>query len=1148
MTHQFNSKSNEGKPLYEYLRGPRTNPSSMFPYGNKTTGMFNRNFFCEQTKHHLAKRGGGSGSANPTSHSGMISSIKKGNSSLSVGSSFTTKEGINTNLSPTKSKEIQKFNGNPLSLCYDSKLFNSLLIPSKSTTCHRCGLYGSLRCSQCKQTYYCSAACQRKDWSAHNIVCKPVNKQNFHKPEDVTKLPVEIKTMEMKREANFPFETTTEAVGLGKKIMFSDLPNLGLKKTMEIQGIVTEFKHPGEFYLQIYSSAVLEYIGKLSVSLRETYTNMAIQEEYIPIKGEVCVAKYFVDQTWNRIIVQEVDVLQKKAQVLYIDFGNGEVVPFSRLQQLKKNIELFPPCAIKCRVANVIPTAGGWTNDCINTVKPLIAEQYCSGKILDIIQEEFISFAVDIELPGSGKHLDCVLVEMGHGLRLKEQIIKSENSNESYFEAIRNKSDEEEKSVEQGNNLKMLSLNIGEEFSAAIAHILTPEDFFCQYLKNSSQLCELQLSVNEYCGRLPAHSNFHPAVGDVCCAQYTEDNQWYRASVLAYVSEDSALVGYVDYGNFEILNLSRLCPMSPNLFKLPVQAIKCSLAGVKSPSKTWTLEAISMMKKLVQNKMITVKVVDKKDNSSLVELMDTSVNPSISINKCLIDAGIAVEEGNLLTADKVFNFKDMTAMLTVEESLNKMEWTKVELAVNQVVDVLVCMVYNPGEFYCQILKEDAMYRLNELNKSLAKYCQQSSPYFLKPTVGEPCCAFFLGDYNWYRALVKEILPNGYVKVHFVDYGNVEEVKLDKLRQISAEFLRLPFQGIQCWLSDIKPIRREWSKEATARFRMYVAGIKLRARVLDIRDRGAGLQLTDLSTDHPQTINDILISENLALKEGLPSRGNCNNNPIKKINSHIDSKIQATSSPYLWKTIEFPVNASIPVHILEVINPNLFYAFPINNKVDQGKLQRMTMELLEHCNSQKNRPSFTPRIGDACCARFLCDNYWYRAIVLDISNSEVKVVYVDYGNIETLPFSRVLPISPSFLELPFQIIRCSFEGIMQLPGSDSLLVTDQLKKLVLNQRVLITVKGIHENVHAVSVLKQSENGTLNIADTLVLEGLAKPIKSHNQSVLDKEEIHQINCCCLELQKKVEKHEQILLFLLTKSIDQDKFTEMKRWFKM
>lgn len=39
-----------------------------------------------------------------------------------------------------------------------------------------------------------------------------------------------------------------------------------------------------------------------------------------------------------------------------------------------------------------------------------------------------------------------------------------------------------------------------------------------------------------------------------------------------------------------------------------------------------------------------------------------------------------------------------------------------------------------------------------------------------------------------------------VKVCFVDYGNVEEVPLDKIRQISSSFLKLPFQGIKCWLS------------------------------------------------------------------------------------------------------------------------------------------------------------------------------------------------------------------------------------------------------------------------------------------------------------------------------------------------------------
>lgn len=62
---------------------------------------------------------------------------------------------------------------------------------------------------------------------------------------------------------------------------------------------------------------------------------------------------------------------------------------------------------------------------------------------------------------------------------------------------------------------------------------------------------------------------------------FSEDDQWYRASVLAYASEDSVLVGYVDYGNFEILSLKRLCPITPKLLELPMQAIKCVLAGMK---------------------------------------------------------------------------------------------------------------------------------------------------------------------------------------------------------------------------------------------------------------------------------------------------------------------------------------------------------------------------------------------------------------------------------------------------------------------------------------------------------------------------------------------------------------------------------------
>ncbi|KAK2500222.1 hypothetical protein MC885_002065, partial [Smutsia gigantea] len=109
-------------------------------------------------------------------------------------------------------------------------------------------------------------------------------------------------------------------------------------------GTITEFKHPSDFHVQLHSSEVLEYMNQLSASLKEVYTNTVNEDDYIPVKGEVCVAKYTVDQTWYRVIIQDVDMLQKKAQVLYIDYGNEEIIPVNRIHQLKKNIDLFPPC------------------------------------------------------------------------------------------------------------------------------------------------------------------------------------------------------------------------------------------------------------------------------------------------------------------------------------------------------------------------------------------------------------------------------------------------------------------------------------------------------------------------------------------------------------------------------------------------------------------------------------------------------------------------------------------------------------------------------------------------------------------------------------------------------------------------------------
>ncbi|XP_072726523.1 tudor domain-containing protein 1 [Ciconia boyciana] len=1032
-----------------------------------------------------------------------------------------------TDLIHEKLKKLQYSSDNVFSIGYDKSLFSSLISPPQTRTCHHCGLFGSLRCSQCKQIYYCSADCQKKDWPAHSVVCEPV-KQNVSN-NNGGKLPAKTeKGIYLK--GNSTSVDSLKAEEHIKKIMLSDLQTLGIKKAMEVQGTVTDFKSPSEFYIQMSSPEVLDQISKLSVKLQDYYANTVTQEQYIAIKGEVCVARCLLDQTWNRALVKDVDILQKKAQVFYIDHGNEENIPLSWIKALHKDIELLvPPCAIKCSFANYDPKEKGW-NEGIASVSSQLMGKHCSVIVVDVLEEEMmLSFAVDVVLPDFGDCPDKVPLEMtsdltpGSNAKGGDSPRVSENDSEGSKEKI----PEDEGFLLCANSVaECVSVCIGDVFSGVVSCVQNPETFFCQQIHNARQLDELQVSLNEHCDEFPSSPAFRPAAGNVCCAQFTEDNLWYRAAVIAYVSEDTVLAGYIDYGNFEVLPLTRLRPMIPRLMDLPAQAIRCTLAGVKPPLGAWTSKAISFMKQLVKDKVFTVKVVSKENSRSVVELVDASVTPVINISSHLIEKGCAAEE--LRIALPVMGMSDVKQANEDTTSKRICKWSK--LTLKQTVDVIVCTLYNPGEFYCQISNNSELLALNLLNKSLSEYCQKTPPDVFKPENGEPCCAFFSDDGNWYRALVQNITSDGTVKVCFVDYGNVEEVPLDKIRHISSSFLKLPFQGIKCWLSGIKPGSSKWIPEATARFHMYTAGIKLQARVISLSRDGAGVELIDNSTGHPKVINEILTSEKLAVKEVVQDTNNFPNKSVDKKETSLGQ----------WKPIELAIDETISVCVTEVVSPDLFYAVPVQTK-DQEKLHRQLIELEGYCKSCKKQP-FKPKLGEACCARFSGDGRWYRALVLKASQSLVKVLYADYGNTETLPLSKVLPITDSYLKLPFQTIICSLAGIEKAEWSPLLL--DKLKEMLLNKYVTITVKGINGNINLVTVEKLSENGSLNVADKLVMEGLVKSCRAENLPTEHQGSGGETKCCCTELKMQLKKHEQILLFLLNKYGNPDGFTEMKK----
>jgi staphylococcal nuclease domain-containing protein 1 len=71
----------------------------------------------------------------------------------------------------------------------------------------------------------------------------------------------------------------------------------------------------------------------------------------------------------------------------------------------------------------------------------------------------------------------------------------------------------------------------------------------------------------------------------------------------------------------------------------------------------------------------------------------------------------------------------------------------------------------------------------------------------------------------------------------------------------------------------------------------------------------------------------------------------------------------------------------------------------------------------HLDKKNDQPlPGPPKVGDILAAKFTVDNDWYRARVrrVDREAKKADVTYLDYGNSETIPWTRLRPLSqPQF---------------------------------------------------------------------------------------------------------------------------------------
>lgn len=131
--------------------------------------------------------------------------------------------------------------------------------------------------------------------------------------------------------------------------------------------------------------------------------------------------------------------------------------------------------------------------------------------------------------------------------------------------------------------------------------------------------------------------------------------------------------------------------------------------------------------------------------------------------------------------------------------------------------IILTSVVSAGHVFMQQPGHPSFSALNRLNNCMNQcYCQSNAvPSLPEPIEVGIVCAAPVMD-SWYRAQLINYYPEeNEADLRFLDYGGYARIDASCLRQIRSDFLSLPFQAVECYLSNVVPLQGEadFSEEA-----------------------------------------------------------------------------------------------------------------------------------------------------------------------------------------------------------------------------------------------------------------------------------------------------------------------------------------------
>ena len=197
-----------------------------------------------------------------------------------------------------------------------------------------------------------------------------------------------------------------------------------------------------------------------------------------------------------------------------------------------------------------------------------------------------------------------------------------------------------------------------------------------------------------------------------------------------------------------------------------------------------------------------------------------------------------------LLVEKTFAI-DTSQQSSEEQSHPPVSYTNIPTQLGDKINLFYVSADSPASIWCQL--SDSETELLDLMEKLGAFYGNLDEKELAvegPLVtGTAVCAQFTEDDSWYRAEILETSPN--ITVHFVDYGNCQELPHARVKQLKQDFAVLPKQAICFALSGVSPQSlEEWSEEKKVEMEELCSEKCYVGEILEITDGAMVVSLED----------------------------------------------------------------------------------------------------------------------------------------------------------------------------------------------------------------------------------------------------------------------------------------------------------------